>query len=139
MWDCNTVWHCVAIPLVTWCTFNRSGKIRARIIQELARIIKDLHQNKVAKGLCFFGGLTCKLFVHVTVAVFFVLIVLFIVYWKLLYMCITRGCEFYFTIGFPTHFIDRSLYHWCSLAKMTNLRVVILGYLMWWALYRIVF
>lgn len=54
--------HYAAIPLVTWCSINRSGKIRARIIQELARIVANLHQNKVAKGLCFFGGLTCKLF-----------------------------------------------------------------------------
>ena len=49
-----------ALPLVTWCNINRSGIIRARIIQELARIIANLHQNKIAKGLCFFGGITCK-------------------------------------------------------------------------------
>ena len=50
-----------ALPLVTWCSINHSGIIRARIIQELARIITSVHQNKVAKGLCFFGGITCKL------------------------------------------------------------------------------
>lgn len=52
---------CAAMPLVMWCSLNRSGMIRARIVQELARIIASLHQNKLAKGLCFFGGLTCEL------------------------------------------------------------------------------
>jgi len=63
-----------AMPLVTWCNINRSGKIRAQIIQELARIVANLHQNKVAKGLCFFGGLTCELLICVVVVVVVVVV-----------------------------------------------------------------
>ena len=50
-----------AISLVDWCTWNKSGRIRVRIIQELVRILADLHQNRIAKGLSFLGALTCKL------------------------------------------------------------------------------
>jgi len=51
----------IAISLVDWCTVNKSGRIRVRIIQELVRIFADLHQNRIAKGLSFLGAVTCKL------------------------------------------------------------------------------